>query len=56
MWQINQGIPKDVVAERANVSVDVLEQHYDHPTAEEAFLERRKRFVSHLDFDYDSKK
>jgi integrase len=56
VWQINQGIPKDVVAERANVSVDVLEQHYDHPTAEEAFLERRKRFVSHLDFDYDSKK
>lgn len=49
-WQLNRGVPIEVVAERVNTSVRVLEKHYDQPTKREELEERRRQFVDRLDF------
>ncbi|WP_279529426.1 tyrosine-type recombinase/integrase [Halospeciosus flavus] len=40
---INKGIPKEIISERVDVSVEVLEKHYDARTKEDA-LKRRKEY------------
>lgn len=42
---LDQGIPKEIVGERASVSVDTLEEHYDARTEEQ----RRKNRLRYLD-------
>ena len=50
-WMRNQGIPADVVAERANISVSMLEKHYDKPEYVEEMEKRRRPYLDRLDFD-----
>jgi site-specific recombinase XerD len=49
-WQLNRGVPIEVVAERVNTSVRVLKRHYDQPTRVEELEERRREHVDRLDF------
>jgi len=50
-WQLNQGIPTDVVAERVNASVDIIEAHYDQADEVTQFEQRRRHHLSKLDDD-----
>lgn len=46
---LNQGIPKEIVSERASVNVDTLEEHYDNRSQEQARTTRQK-YVEDLRF------
>lgn len=46
---LNQGVPKEIVSERASVSVDTLEDHYDVRTQEQA-RKTRQQYVEDLRF------
>jgi hypothetical protein len=50
-WQLNRGVPIEVVAERVNTSVRTLKRHYDQPTKREELEERRRQYVDRLNFD-----
>ena len=50
-WQLNRGLRADVVAERVNASVDVIEQHYDRADEFDQFEERRRRHLQKLNFE-----
>lgn len=52
-WMLNQGIPLEVVARRANVSVSVIEKHYDHPDPIEEMEKRRRQYLDRLVFGDD---
>lgn len=45
-WQLNRGVPTDVVANRVNATVRTIEDHYDVP---DKFEEMEKRRRPHLD-------
>lgn len=53
-WQLNRGIPLEVVAKRVNSSVRVIEEHYDQPTKREELEERRRHHLDRLDPDVDA--
>lgn len=40
-WQLDQGVSMTTVSERSNVSVDVIEEHYDKPDPMKALRKRR---------------
>ena len=48
-YQLKQGVPKDKICGRADVSLKVLNRHYDLRTKEEARIDRRKEYQKHLD-------
>jgi hypothetical protein len=50
-WQLNRGIPVEVVAERVNTSVRTLKRPYDQPTKREELEKRRRQYVDRLGFD-----
>ena len=50
-WQLNRGVPQEVVAERVNTSVRTLKDHYDQPTNIEALEERRRDHIDRLNFN-----
>ena len=56
-WQLNRGLPPEVVAERVNASVSVIEDHYDWATEEERWrrrrdrMESRRQYVDQLDLE-----
>jgi len=50
-WQLNRGLPLEVIAERVNTSVRTLKKHYDQPTNIEALEERRRHHIDRLGFD-----
>jgi len=57
-WQLNQGVPREVVAERCDT--DQIEEFYDKPTEEERWRrfhdqmeQQRRRHVENLDSDND---
>jgi len=50
-WQLNRGVPPQVVADRVNTSVRVIKRHYDQPTKLEEMRERRQDHLDSLDFD-----
>lgn len=52
-WQRSQGVPIEVVAKRANASPEVIRKHYDHPTQQEDFEQRRRPYLDRLAFDAD---
>jgi len=47
--QLKQGVPKDTICERADVSRKVLNKHYDLRTKEEARKQRRDELRKHLE-------
>jgi len=47
--QLKQGVPKDTICERADVSRKVLNKHYDLRTKEEARQQRRDELRKHLE-------
>lgn len=49
-WQLNRGVPIEVVAKRVNTSVRVLKKHYDKPTKLEDLEQRRRQHVDRLAF------
>lgn len=52
-WQLDQGIPPEVVAERVNASLEVIEHHYDKQTPRERMERRRRPYVEELEFGDD---
>lgn len=50
-WQLDLGLPPWVVSERANASVDVIEQHYDKTSPRERMERRRRPFIEELEIE-----
>jgi site-specific recombinase XerD len=48
-WQLNSGLPIEVVAERVNATPAVIERHYDKAKAKERMQERRREYTNDLD-------
>lgn len=48
MWQLNRGLRSDIVSDRVNASVDVIEDYYDKVSQLEEFRERRAHFIDRL--------
>jgi len=53
-WQLDQGVPPQVVAERVNASLDVIERHYDKTEAIERMERRRRQHIENLDLAHDT--
>jgi hypothetical protein len=49
-WQLNRGVPTEVVAKYVNTSVRILEPHYDQPTKREEPEERHRSNLDRLGF------
>lgn len=54
-WQLNRGVPAEVVAERVNASLSVIERHYDKAGRVEKLDERRRAYTEGLDIDADER-
>jgi site-specific recombinase XerD len=50
-WQLNRGLPVEVVSKRVNASPEVIRKHYDVADADEEFYERRAESVTRLSMD-----
>lgn len=50
-WQLNQGVPIEVVAKRVNASVRTIKQHYDKPDKREEMEKRRRSHIDGLSLD-----
>lgn len=48
-WQLNQGYPIELVAERVNATIPVIKQHYDQANTAEEFRTRRRDAEIDLD-------
>jgi integrase len=48
-WQLNRGLPSDIIAERVNASVSIIEAHYDQADEVTHFKQRRKQHLHKLD-------
>jgi site-specific recombinase XerD len=51
MWQLNRGLRADVVSDRVNASVDVIDRYYDKVNQLDEFRERREQHLDKLGFD-----
>jgi len=52
-WQLDRGVPIDLVAERVNAAPDTIRRYYDKSTELEKFRERRQNITTQLDIDND---
>jgi integrase len=50
MWQLNRGLRADVVSERVNASVDVIDRYYDMVNQLDEFRKRREQHLDKLGF------
>jgi len=50
-WQRSRGLPVEVVAERVNASVDVIERHYDKEDPRRELEQRRRTHLSNLEIN-----
>jgi len=48
-WQLNQGYPIELVAERVDATIPVIKQHYDQASSAEEFENRRR--ATEIDLD-----
>ncbi|MDG5778947.1 site-specific integrase [Haloarculaceae archaeon H-GB2-1] len=53
-WQLDCGIPIEIVSERANVARRTLEHHYDKTSPRERMERRRRHHLEKLSFDFES--
>jgi len=53
-WQRDSGLPAEVVAERVNATLEVIESYYDKATARQRLENRRRHYVENLQFDLDT--
>jgi len=51
-WQLNQGYPIELVAERVNASIPVIKRHYDQASSAEEFQNRRRAAEIDLDISH----
>ena len=49
MDQLDEGIPKEILSDRVDVSVPVLDKHYDQRSEERKSRRRREELEAHLD-------
>jgi len=49
MTQLDQGVPKELLSDRVDVSVSVLDKHYDQRTEERKSRRRREVIEDSLD-------
>lgn len=49
-WQLNIGIPPEIVAERVNATIEVIEQHYDKEAPLERMERRRRQYIDRMEF------
>lgn len=52
-WQLNRGLRADVVSERVNATVEVIDRHYDQARQIEEFRQRREEHLDRLGLDDD---
>jgi site-specific recombinase XerD len=50
-WQLNRGLPVEVVAERVNATIEVIQRHYDKEHAVDEMEERRRPWLDNLSID-----
>ncbi|MBX0322453.1 tyrosine-type recombinase/integrase [Halomicroarcula sp. F13] len=50
-WMRHQGVPRDVVKDRANASERVIEQHYDKSDPVTEMEERRRQYTENLEIE-----
>jgi site-specific recombinase XerD len=50
-WQLHRGLSKDVVADRVNATIEVIERHYDQARQLEEFRQRRAAHLHKLGID-----
>jgi site-specific recombinase XerD len=48
-WQLDIGIPPEVVAERVNASAETIEEHYDVADPRERMEKRRRHYVEQIE-------
>lgn len=48
MHQLDEGVPKELLSDRVDVSVPVLDKHYDHRTEAQKSRRRREELEQHL--------
>lgn len=49
-WQLDSGIPAEIVSERVNATLEVIEAHYDKATQRERLERRRRHYIPNLQF------
>jgi hypothetical protein len=50
----NRGLPVEVVAERVNASVEVINEHYDVEDPLKEMLKRRMPYLNNLSLDMET--
>jgi len=53
-WQRDCGLPAEVVAERVNATLEVIEAYYDKASELQRLEKRRRPYVSNLELDEDT--
>ena len=53
-WQRDCGLPAEVVAERVNATLEVIESYYDKATARQRLEQRRRPYIENLQLDFDT--
>jgi hypothetical protein len=51
MWQLNRGLRADIVSDRVNATVDVIDRYYDKINQLEEFRKRRAQHLDKLGID-----
>lgn len=50
-WQRDMGLPAEVVAERVNATLEVIESYYDKATARQRLEQRRRPYIENLQLE-----